>query len=113
VDLSQQRRSTNVEDERTGAVRELINQLVLPIQSAAGALMTHPFQTSDQYYRDKFANTPTDPAAYSPLAFEAGVGQAAESGKLPLSFHPEGTDAEAVPLWKRILMDMTRVRGGV
>src|SRR5262245_37094191 len=91
-DLMQQRRSTNVEDYRTGPAMELINRLTAIPRQSLDALINHPFMKTEdvmaQRYNDYLRANPPDYG--SPLAFEAGVGNVSESGKLPVSFHPEG-----------------------
>ena len=74
MDISNYRRSTNVEDQRASSRLEyLLNMLTATPKEAIGGLMAHPFETAADY--NKRLAPPIDPQlATSALAQQAGVG---------------------------------------
>ena len=100
------RRSTNVEDVRTGPLMEAFNRLTAGPQSAFYALRTHPFQTKEQWLSQQSMPEPSpEEGAYSPMAFSMGVGQVQGSGARPIDYHPEGMVSQHGALWKTLFGD--------
>ena len=104
MDLTNQRRSTNIEDERTGALGELVNRLVAPPYSALHGLMNHPFMTRQEYNAMLYEQSlKRDPPEFGKLSKELGEEQIVGSGKRPIPYHPQGFDESATPTWWKVL----------